>query len=444
MRLSYIEKKDYKNALQYQHIEASTRAEILSQENWSKITELDKKYQTEQQEKEIELQKTLLDLKNAEVNKRNIIIACLLITCIIIIIGIIYIQRNNAKLKEANKKIANQNEEIHSQSEKLKATNSKLVELDHFKEGMTGMIVHDLKNPLSSILGNELSYETKKAAQQMLTMVMNILDVQKLESTEMKLSFANVHLFTLATDATQEVAYLSERKSIQILNIIPKELYINADYEIIKRVFINLLTNALKYSPNNESITLYTDNNQQGFENHVGLFTDFVKICISDRGIGIPQTQLIKVFDKFAQIEARSIGKLRSTGLGLTFCKLAVEAHKGKIGVESEIEHGSTFWFLLPKGLNSETVTTDNNQENETISGAINLNESDIKYLMPFCTELQQYEVFEFSKIIEIIDRINIEENSNVENWKRILENAVRACNENKYNHLILNKLKNA
>jgi signal transduction histidine kinase len=73
-----------------------------------------------------------------------------------------------------------------------------------------------------------------------------------------------------------------------------------------------------------------------------------IKVLISDNGPGIPKEYHDKIFEKFGQVEIRQQRKIYSTGLGLTFCKLAVEAHGGKIGVESEVDKGSTFWFTLP------------------------------------------------------------------------------------------------
>jgi signal transduction histidine kinase len=79
---------------------------------------------------------------------------------------------------------------------------------------------------------------------------------------------------------------------------------------------------------------------------------DIVRVAVSDTGPGIPREYRERVFEKFGQVEAVSRGQKFSTGLGLTFCRLAVEAHGGRIGVDSEVGRGSTFWFVLPrKGL---------------------------------------------------------------------------------------------
>ena len=161
-------------------------------------------------------------------------------------------------------------------------------------------------------------------------MVLNILDVQKLEDAKMKIEFVDFSINSCLFDALNQVKLLYERKSITVENSIPNNLTVKGDAEIVQRVFINLLTNAIKYTPNN-GIICFTY--PQGFQNLEG----FVRVQISDNGQGITSDKLNSVFDKFVQIDAKKSGGIRSTGIGLTFCKLAVEAHGGQIGVESTI-----------------------------------------------------------------------------------------------------------
>jgi len=343
-------------------------------------------------------------------------------------------------VKERTVEIVQQKEEIETQAEELKTTNDKLVELDQFKEGMTGMIVHDLKNPLAAILNVSNNDETKQAAKQMLNMVLNILDVQKLEDAQMNIQLTDFNLSTCLFDALQQVKLLYERKSITIENSIPENLTVKGDAEIIQRVFINLLTNAVKYTPNNGKIELGIKNYELGMEKQDIQFqipnSKFQIIKVSDNGCGIPKDKLISVFDKFVQVEAKNSGGVRSTGLGLTFCKLAVEAHGGKIGVESEIGKGSTFWFLL---LKSEKIIENNYDQNKTEnqSETIQFNNKEKEYLLPFKEILAKFTVYEFSDIRNTIQNIDSLNNSKIETWKNLVMSAMKVGNEEKYNELI-------
>ena len=110
------------------------------------------------------------------------------------------------------------------------------------------------------------------------------------------------------------------------------------DRDLIRRVNLNLLMNAIKFSPANGEVGIDLNNTDEA-----------VKITVKDNGPGIPAEFHKKIFSKFGQAEIRQQGQLYSTGLGLTFCKLAVATHGGSIGVESEVGKGSTFWFTLPR-----------------------------------------------------------------------------------------------
>jgi len=119
---------------------------------------------------------------------------------------------------------------------------------------------------------------------------------------------------------------------------------VQVDRDLFTRVLINLLGNALKFTPADGSITVGARLEAPSDPDRNPVVVFFVK----DTGEGIPKEDLGKIFDKFAQAESRKAGRKNSTGLGLTFCKLAVEAHGGRIWAESEPGKGSTFYFTIP------------------------------------------------------------------------------------------------
>lgn len=347
------------------------------------------------------------------------------------------ITKRTIKIQTQNEELNQQKEEIQTQAEDLKSTNDKLLELDHFKEGMTGMIVHDLKNPLNLIINTPKTFSvekqlsiTKQSGKQMLNMVMNILDVSKYEESEMIVDKSNYSLYKLSQNAIDEVNFLSDKKSIIIENEISTQTGVQADKEIVERVFVNILTNAIKYTPNNGKISLQSTIDDKNNE--------YVKISICDTGQGIPKDKLNSVFDKFGQVAAKKSGNVRSTGLGLTFCKMAVEAHNGKISVESELEKGTNFIFTLPTGESFEKIKK---VEKQVKTDSFILTEDDKIIINKYIAELKNLLVYETSEIEIIIEKINSNNSLSLQKWKDEMNEVIFTLNENDYIEL-LNKAK--
>ncbi len=336
------------------------------------------------------------------------------------------------KVAERTSEIQTQAEEIQAQAEELKTINDRLLELDSFKQGMTGMIVHDLKNPLNAIINTPESNAAKglkrikQSGREMLNMVLNILDVYKYEETKLTVDKVDCLFSRITKKALEEVAFLIEQKNLNIVNNIPSATGIKGDSEILQRVMVNLLTNAIKYTPANNSIHLETSETPNGM----------LRIVVSDTGQGIPQDQLTKVFNKFSQVEAQKSGNVRSTGLGLTFCKLAVEAHGGEIGVESEIDKGSRFYFTLVKSeqkVNEDAPVLQTEADN---TGQLCLSDEDQNFLTPHVRQLEQLLVYETSLIEGVLVEMDIE-NERIEKWKAELKDCLYSMNETKYQELI-------
>jgi len=154
---------------------------------------------------------------------------------------------------------------------------------------------------------------------------------------------------------------LIKQKNLSLNIQVDPSIIIKADQEIIVRVFVNMLTNAIKYTPNGGNISIKSvdifnnqedvfssENIDQKIKDNFSLNLPFCLFSVTDTGQGIPKDKQHLVFEKFGQVKSCDKDKFHTTGLGLTFCRLAIEAHGGKIGVESKNGEGSKFWFTLP------------------------------------------------------------------------------------------------
>ncbi len=405
LHVSYIEIKDYKNALSYTEIEGSTREEMNSQQNWNTVTELDKKYQSEQKQKEIEYQKTLLDLKNTEVFWRNIIIAVMILAFIVIGIGIIYIQKQKTVLFK-------QKEEIAIQYERLET-------LDQFKESLTHALVHDLKNPLSQILINTSNQNVCNAARKMLQLVMNMLDVEKYETTKFKLN-KEIHSLRYIVEEVKNGQELSLREKNLVLNFHFDDFLVLTDKDIMIRVFDNLLSNALRFSPQNSSIDVFAEKSGD----------DIIHIGVKNYGEPIPEDSLPYIFDKYRQFEQPNSRSHRSTGMGLTFCKMAVEAHGQNIKAEN-LNNGVMFSFSLTGKINPQQQ-----HDSEIEKPTIVLTQDEKALLKPFFEQLKNIGVHQVSDILQVLNKIP-DTSENIHAMKEQIRDAGFACNMEFYNQLI-------
>ena len=217
-------------------------------------------------------------------------------------------------------------------------------------------LVHDLRSPLSSTISAlDVIYDAhasgdpagilepsiqiaQRSSKRMLAMVESILEINRMESGRIDLNLSSIDLVELLSESIAELKPLAIDYGVRIIfdsNIkIPP---VRLDKNKIQRVLNNLIDNALKFSPQDGEIKVTIELQNQ----------EFVEIHVLDRGPGIPDKYIHSIFDRFFQIPDRPSRK-RGSGLGLTYCRLAVEAHKGKIWVEQRPAGGSNFALSLP------------------------------------------------------------------------------------------------
>jgi len=317
---------------------------------------------------------------------------------------------------------------MKKQAKELDVSNNKLIELGKFKQSLSAMIVHDLKNPLN-IISNTAKQETiRNNANQMLNLVDNILIIQKFEDNKMQLNFADYNLSEILDKTINQIELLVKQKNIKLKNSINSNINVNTDQQLLQRIFVNLLTNAIKYTSNNGLISI----------KHEKLNNETLKLIISDNGVGMAEEDLTYIFKKFEQVNAKNYGNVKSSGIGLTFCKMATEAMGGNIGVVSKLGKGSDFYFTL-KLSKSKTPKQKFIEKPKNTKNDYSLTEKEKKILHPFILELQKYEVYEVTEIKKVIKRIENLSNTNIKNWLNILDYAIYSSNEEQYNKIINN-----
>ncbi len=245
-------------------------------------------------------------------------------------------------------------------------------ELEQLRDDYTNMLIHDLRAPLTSIMNgimmvqrqlvgplNEQQIELLKIAYlgstTMLTLINNLLDISKMEQGRLILDIKPLVPYAIVDQVIERLKALIQNSPITLKQRLLAHLpLVEADEDKIIRVLQNLLDNAIKFSPNGETVILGV-----AFKDDVHSLPEDIQFktpipagswmifWVQDHGRGIPSAYHLRIFEKFGQVLGQ---KIRGTGLGLSFCKLAVEAHQGRLWVESEEGQGSTFIFILPLG----------------------------------------------------------------------------------------------
>jgi two-component system, sensor histidine kinase and response regulator len=230
---------------------------------------------------------------------------------------------------------------------------AELQKLERMRDSLVHMLVHDLRSPLTGITGYlELSQmrvaelhepelerdlsEARQSVAELTEMVSDVLDVSRFEAGAMPLKLVPLDLRTVAAEA---IAMIGSPRHVTITyEPASHAIDLVADSTVLRRVIANLVGNAVKFSPRGSVVRVTASPNGSPGSGEVR---------VADQGQGIPAEYHERIFEKFGQVEGNGAG-VRSSGLGLAYCKLAVEAHKGRIGVESQPGAGSTFWFVLP------------------------------------------------------------------------------------------------
>jgi signal transduction histidine kinase len=241
-----------------------------------------------------------------------------------------YIQEVNAKLEAAGQV---KTDFLSIVSHDLKTP------LTAIKNAVTILIRDKMKNGFSSAQEKELMELILKNTERQASMVSNLLDVTKIESGVLSLNIKYYDLWTLTRDALQILNSQAKEKNISIdLKSSVQTLTVPVDIDHTERILGNLIGNAIRYSPENSHVIVEIIEQE-----------DDVLMSVTDKGYGIHDSEVDKIFDKFYRSPDATLREKGGTGLGLVITKGLVELQGGKIWVKSKLGEGTTFYFTLPK-----------------------------------------------------------------------------------------------
>jgi two-component system phosphate regulon sensor histidine kinase PhoR len=231
---------------------------------------------------------------------------------------------------------------------------SEIRKLEAVRRDFVANASHELKTPLTNIKGFvetllEGALEDTEHSRSFLGIIKNhtdrldhlvndLLALSSIESGEITLKYTQINVSELTADLLSGFRSQLKKNPIEIKNTIPQQLTVKGDKDRIEQVITNLIDNAIKFNKDKGLITLHGED-----------LLDTVKFSIEDSGIGIPEKDIPRIFERFYRVDKARSRELGGTGLGLSIVKHIVELHGGRSGVESTEGLGSTFWFELPK-----------------------------------------------------------------------------------------------
>lgn len=255
---------------------------------------------------------------------------------------------------EKGRALQEMNAHIRAQQEKLAVQNESLRHLNMEKDELIGLVSHDLRNPITAILGiteivqeesSELSVELRSemlgrihySALQMRTLIDHLLNAEAIENGALKPNLVYLNVAEVVTDVVESLRVQAQSKAIILQIEGSTDVSVYADVLLVGQVMQNLLSNAVKYSPRETQVLV-------SFQR----CGEMVQIAVKDEGPGLSESDKADLFKKFARLSAQPTGGEQSTGLGLSIVKKMAEAMNGKVWCESEHGQGATFVLELP------------------------------------------------------------------------------------------------
>ena len=257
--------------------------------------------------------------------------------------------------------------ELHHQNERLELAVTRLEALDKIRSNFLATVSHELRTPLTSVIGySEMLLEGLAGAlngeqteyvrtvmekgEQLLAIIQGILDISRIEAGGVTLDRTRFDVADPIQSALTTVTPAARRKRLRLETELDSPLpQLYADRDKVRQVLINLVGNAVKFTPEGGRVLVRAElSTLRRTECESDPRPSAVRIAVSDSGIGIPASAMARIFDPFFQVDGSSTREYGGTGLGLSIVKSFIDAHGGRVWVESAPGSGSTFFFTLP------------------------------------------------------------------------------------------------
>ncbi|MDX9845710.1 MAG: tetratricopeptide repeat-containing sensor histidine kinase [Tenuifilaceae bacterium] len=357
----YEKRGRFKEAANYYKIESTLKDSLFNIQNSEAIGKIQAAYEIDNQIKENEFlrKEQNVNFQKIRIQRISLILSVLLLFLVIVLM--VFIILANRRIKQAVEQLTRKNEEATEQKEtiqqKVKALdekNSELQSSNSIKNKLISVIAHDLKNPFNSISGySELLVSnfreyTNDEVENFLGIIHdsaikgnmlldNLLQWSRLQTSSIQFLPVEHPLYRIVNDELFFATQKAKEKNIEILNEIQEDLVVYADSNMLKTVIRNLVSNALKFTPEGGTICIVAKKEVAS-----------LLISVSDSGMGIEPHIKEKLFTGEAGVTTASTSGEKGTGLGLMICRDFIKKHGGEIWVESKPGHGATFFFRLP------------------------------------------------------------------------------------------------
>ncbi len=353
----YSKKGDYRNAYHYKCIELAYADTLYTQQRLSSIAEMQARYETETKEKEIELLKKDVELKELQFQKQRSVQQVLISLTLLLLAIFFGTSLILTIIRKKNKQLAEKNAELFEINKKLKESEKNLSELNATKDKLFSIIAHDLKNPFNALIGfsdilernfNHLTDNEKKeyisviseSAQNLYKLLDNLLQWTRAQTGSINYIPEKFKLEPLIKQEVLNLNANAEKKRINVSVNASTSISVYADKNSIATVIRNLLSNAIKFTDIGGTIEIIASESKD--------YPKTAEVVVKDSGVGIDQDALERIFLIDGSYSTKGTANETGTGLGLLLCHEFVTKNNGKIWVNSSKGSGSEFHFTIP------------------------------------------------------------------------------------------------